>query len=157
MASRFPVVRQTAWLSLVPQILVMVLLAFIFYPVNDRHFLWMAAAVYITLGLTLRTTIPSNHRKGLYFARKQKYEEALECFQESIRFFRARPWIDKYRYLVLLSSSRISYLEMDLINEAFCLSQTGKKKETIQKYEEVLKEFPDSQIAKLALKSLKEE
>ncbi|MES0490119.1 MAG: hypothetical protein ABUK01_09015 [Leptospirales bacterium] len=155
MASKTPVIRQTAWLSMIPQIVVILLLMFIFYQIEDRYFLVMAAAVYIVLGVTLRTAVPSQHRKGLYLARKQSYEEALVYFQESVVFFREHRWVDQYRYLVLLSSSRISYLEMDLINEAFCLSQMGKKAEAIQKYEETLTEFPDSQIAKTALQTLK--
>jgi len=154
MASKSPIVRQTAWLALIPQIVVLTLLMIIFYQVHEVYFILLAATTYVVLGITLRITVPGKHRKGLYLVRQQKHEEALVCFQESVTFFRAHPWIDKYRYLVLLSSSRISYLEMDLINEAYCLSQTGKKAETIQKYEEVLAEFPESQIAKSALNAL---
>ena len=47
-------------------------------------------------------------------------------------FFKRYNWIDKYRFVVLLSLSRISYTEMALANIAFChgqLGEGGKSKE----------------------------
>ena len=59
--------------------------------------------------------------------------------------------IDKYRYITLLSSSRISYTEMSLINIAYCYVQIGYREKTKQYYEKALALFPDNEMAKRAL------
>lgn len=52
----------------------------------------------------------------------------------------------------MLSSSRISYTEMALANIAFCYGQLGEGAKSKEYYENILKEFPDSQIAIVSLK-----
>ncbi len=155
MASKLPVVKQVAWLSLIPQIILLVII----FSVCSRFFpeypYVIGFSIYFIVFYLLRTLIPSCHRRGVKLFRKKRYEEAIPCFQESYSFFSRNPWLDKYRFLTMLSSSRISYVEMALLNEAFCLAQLERKAEAIGKYETVLQRFPDSEMAISALKMLK--
>ena len=155
MASKLPIVKQIAWLSILPQVLFMIVIGFIYFVFSPEQFTLKAAITYVAILFLLRTLIPPKHRKGVRLFKRKKFEEAIPCFQASYHFFSKHKWIDKYRYLTLLSSSRISYTEMALLNEAFCLTQIEKKKEATEKYEDVLKEFPESEIAQSALKLLK--
>ena len=45
--------------------------------------------------------------------------EAINEFQKSYDFFEKNQWVDKYRYLTLLTASKSSYREMALNNIAF--------------------------------------
>ncbi len=87
--------------------------------------------------------------------KKKKYAEALPLFGKSYSFFKKHWILDKHRWLFLLSQSTISYKEMALLNEAFCLGQLGRKEEAIKAYELVQQEYPESQMAEAALKMLK--
>lgn len=78
--------------------------------------------------------------------------DAIPHFEKSYEFFARHIWMDKYRYLVMLSSGRLSYREMALINIAFCYGQAGNGIMARGYYERTLQEFPDSSVAKTALK-----
>ena len=134
MASKKPVVRQVAWLSIFPQLLFMGILL-TFFGLTVRPFnlaLLLAMLTYLIISFTLRFTIPHNHRKGILFFRAGKFEPAIDEFQKSYDFFTKHKWIDRYRYITLLSSSRISYLEMALMNIAVCCAQSGDGKTSKQ-------------------------
>ncbi len=155
MSSKLPIVKQIAWLSILPQLLVVIVIGVVCYKINQENYIIITGIIYLILSFSLRTIIPSNHRKGMRLFKQKKFEEAIPHFIASYNFFKKYHWLDKYRYLTLLSSSQISYTEMALLNEAFCLSQIENKNEAIKKYEDVLLEFPNSEIAKSALKLLK--
>ena len=103
--------------------------------------------------LALRS-IPRNHRRGMKLFKTGQYIQAISEFQKSYEFFMKHAWIDKYRYFVLLSSSRISYTEMSLLNTAFCYTQIGQGALAKEYYEKTLAQFPDSEMAKSALRML---
>ena len=79
------------------------------------------------------------------------FKEAISDFMKSYEFFDKNNWIDKYRFLTLLSSSKMSYKEMALNNIAFCFSQIGNGVKAKEFYEKTLKEFPESGLAKAGL------
>ena len=56
--------------------------------------------------------------------------------------------------LFLLSSSRISYREMALINRAFCYTQIKEGEKAKELYKKALEEFPDSGMAKAGVNML---
>lgn len=157
MASGRPVVRQIAWASLIPQFIFIVALTFIFglfiKPLTNA---WEAALiVYLAAAILLRELVPRNHRKGIRFFKAGDYTRAIDEYRKSYEFFTKHAWIDKYRFLVLFSSSRISYTEMALLNIAYCHAQLGNGAKAIEAYEEVLRQFPDSQMAQSALQMLR--
>jgi tetratricopeptide (TPR) repeat protein len=110
------------------------------------------AIIYLTISFLVRFGVPSHHRKGIALFKKGSFMEAIPFFEKSYVFFKKNEWIDKYRYITLLSSSRISYTEMALLNIAFCYGQSGNGKESKDYYEKVLSEFPNSEIAKASLR-----
>jgi tetratricopeptide (TPR) repeat protein len=152
MASSQPIVRQINWFSIIPQILVFVIISSIYYFWGIQDFILFGAATYLTLSLTLRKIIPKSHRKGIVFFKKREYEKAICEFEKSYEFFKRNEWIDKYRFLVLLSSSRASYIEMALLNIAFCYGQIGEGAKSKDYYESTLREFPGSQMAIVSLR-----
>jgi tetratricopeptide (TPR) repeat protein len=100
----------------------------------------------------LRFQIPKHHRRGIALFKKKSFSEAIPQFEKSYTFFKNNSWIDRFRFITFMSSSRISYTEMALINMAFCYGQIGDGKRSIELYEKALKEFPDSEMAKASLR-----
>lgn len=151
MASGKPIVRQVAWLSLIPQMLVLFGIIFLFRQLGIVEPIVTGAAAYLIILLVLRKRVALDHRKGINLFKKSAYAEAIPHFEKSYAFFNKHSWIDRWRYIVLLSSSKISYREMALLNIAFCHGQTGNGPESKKVYEQTLQEFPDSEMAKAAL------
>ena len=156
MSSGKPIVRQISWLSLFPQLLVAALLVTGCCLLIGPSVLavWTAMAVYLILSFTLKQTIPRSHRTGMAFLKSGDYARAAAEFEKSYAFFTRHSWIDRARFLTLLSSSRVSYTEMALLNLAFCCTQTGDGAGAKRYYEKALEQFPDSEMAKTALKMI---
>ena len=152
MASTQPIIRQISWFSLVLQILVFMFMAFVLFICGVEDSLLFVAVIYLLLSFFLKKLIPKFHRKGMRYFRNKKYDLAINEYKKSYEFFQKNKWIDKYRALFLLSSSRISYSEMALVNIAYCYGQVGEGTKSKEIYEETLKEFPNSEIALEALK-----
>jgi tetratricopeptide (TPR) repeat protein len=153
MSSKKPIVRQTAWVSLLPHLILLALLMYVFslFIQSFNMAVLSASASYLVISFTLRYTIPRNHRRGIVLFKADKYPQAIEEYKKSYEFFRKHAWIDKYRFITLLSSSRISYTEMALNNIAYCYAQTGNAELAKQYYQKTLDLFPDSALAKSAL------
>jgi len=154
MSSTQPVIKQINWLSLIPQLIVMVILIYIYYLIKVSDPVIYGVCTYLVLSVLLRQIVPIYHRKGITYYKAKQYEKAIVEFEKSFEFFMKHRWIDKNRFIVLLSSSRVSYLEMSLINIAFCYGQLGDGKKSKECYEKALSEFPHSQMAITALKML---
>lgn len=154
MSSGTPIIRQTAWISLIPQAMFMALLAFIWYLLEADNPYFYGLFTYIILSFLLRFAIPRSHRNGIILVKNGRYDLAIEHFENSYAFFKKYEWVDKYRYLVLLNSSRSSYREMALVNLAFCYAQEGDGEQARACYERTLHEFPGSKIAVIGLKML---
>ena len=151
MASSKPIVRQVAWFALVPQMAIFLFIYAVLTGLNVVMPITYCVIIYLILFVGLRFSIPINHRRGIAAFKKENYQLAIESFNKSREFFESHGWIDRWRYLLLLSSSRISYREMALLNIAYCYGQLGKRNKSKEVYEEVLRLFPDSQMAISAL------
>jgi tetratricopeptide (TPR) repeat protein len=154
MSSKTPTVKQVAWISILPQMIVMGLLMFLWYHYNQQDFIIYGAGSYLVLSYILRTSIPKEHRNGMKKVKTENFESAIPNFERSYEFFQKHDWIDKFRFLVLLSSSRITYKEMALNNIAFCYGQIGQGDKSREFYKRTLKEYPDSGMAKAGLRLL---
>ena len=152
MASSAPIVRQIAWISVVPQLVFMALLMAAAYLAGFEPFIVVGAAAYLVLSLGLRRLIPRDHRAGIALFRRERFAEALPHFQRSYEFFTRHRWLDDWRFITLLSSSRISYREMALLNVAYCYGQTGDGERSREYYQRVAQEFPGSRIAEASLR-----
>lgn len=156
MSSNKPIVRQRAWLAGLFHILLLVVLGFIFGLFFGSFIdgLDMALIVYFIAYLLLRFLVPRNHRQGIAFFKSGDYTQAIGEFEKSYDFFTRHAWIDKYRFIVLLSDSRISYTEMALVNIAFCYTQIGNGSKAKEYYEKTLSQFPNSGMAQSALQMI---
>ena len=147
-----PIVKQVSWVSLIPQIIILIALIYIARLLGFKNYDYIGIIFYIIFIYVLRFQIPKDHRRGIKLYKKHNFSEAIPFFQKSHDFFRKHSWVDKFRFITLMSSSRISYTEMALLNMAFCHSQIGNGKESKEIYVQVLKEFPNSEIAKASLR-----
>lgn len=148
-----PVLRKIAWVSLFPQFSAMGVLVVVFVLFVKTFWLalYLGVLTYLVISFTLERYIPHNHRKGVVLCKQGNYMQAIEEFMKSYHFFCKHSWIDKYRYLTLLSSSKVSYAEMALLNIAFCYAQLNDVKLAKEYYQKTLEDFPDSETAKVAL------
>ncbi len=156
MPSPTPIIRQTAWISLVPQLIFMGLLIYGFHLLRfsmPRAFIYGALA-YLSLSSSLRRWLKKHHREGMRLVKEQDFENAILSFEKSVAFFTRHAWIDTYRFLTMLDSSKISYKEMGLTNIAFCYYRMGDTEMAKSYYEGLLSEFPESKLASASLTML---
>jgi tetratricopeptide (TPR) repeat protein len=150
-----PVVRSRLnWPFLFPQIILMYLLIRSFDKWSEEWGWITAIIVYILLRFLLQSVVAKDHRRGIRKMQQHKFEEALDCFKRSADFFTKNSWIDRLRFITLLSSLKMSYREISLCNWAFCLSQLGRGEEAIALYQDILKQYPDNYLASTALRML---
>lgn len=154
MASNVPTVRQVAWISLIPQFIFMGLIVFVYYILEFTDPFLYGALTYLIISFGLRNLIAKDHRQGMKLVKQQQFETAIPQFENSVAFFKKNNWIDKYRFLTLLSSSKMTYKEMGLCNIAFCYSQIGNGQKAKEYYEQALKEFPENGLAIAGLKMI---
>ena len=154
MSSKIPTIRQIAWISIAHQLVVMGLIMLVWYQFEKSNFVLFGVLMYLLISQILRRTISREHRKGMVKVKREQFEAAIPYFKRSYEFFKKNAWIDKYRFLTLLSSSKMSYKEMALNNIAFCYGQIGDGNLSKEFYQRTLDEFPDSGMAKVALRLL---
>lgn len=152
--ANIPIIRQVAWLALIPQLLFMWLLVAVFYFLSFEQFILFGAVSYLMVSFLLRNLIPTNHRKGIKLTKELKFQEAITEYEKSIQFFKKHSWLDKYRYLVLLNSSKMNFREMGLCNIAFCYGQIGNINKAEKYYNLVLTEFPENGIAQTGIRMI---
>lgn len=154
MASKVPFVNQIAWVALIPQILFLGLLMFIYYLLNVGDFVLLGAITYLVLSYVVRKLMLKSFYRGIKLLKKLEVEAAIPYFETCVGFFSRNSWLDKYRYLMLLSSSKMTFREMSLCNIAFCYGQINEGQKSKKLYEQILKEYPDNVIALTALKMI---
>ncbi|WLD22742.1 tetratricopeptide repeat protein [Flavobacterium dauae] len=153
--NKIPTINQMNWFSTIPQLIFMGILIIFYYLLNINDPILWGALTYLVLSYGLKFFFAKDHNKGIKLIKLNDYTEAINSFEKSVEYFQKNRWIDKYRFLTLLSSSNLSYIEMDLNNIAFCYAQIGNGDQAKYYYQKVLNEFPDSTLAKTALNILK--
>jgi tetratricopeptide (TPR) repeat protein len=103
------------------------------------------------LSYGLRNLITRSHQKGINLVKQGNFIDAIPYFERSVKYFSENDWVDKYRFLTMLSSSKMSYREMGLCNIAFCFSQTGEGQKAKELYQFTLNEYPENVLAQTAL------
>jgi tetratricopeptide (TPR) repeat protein len=152
--SNIPIVNQPSWISLVSKLLLIALFIYLFHILALGDPFINGSLAYLMLFFILRTQVAKSHRKGMQLVNQQKFIEAIPLFENSVDFFTKNSWVDKYRYLTLLSSSKMSNKEMGLCNIAICYSQTNNVQKAREYYERVVREFPENSLAITGLKML---
>jgi len=152
MASKQPFVKQIAWISLIPQLGVGAVLCGVMFAIGAPVPIVTGVVAYLLLWMGIQLTVLAQPRRAIRLLKRKDFVAAIPELEEIYAFFTRHLWIDKYRYLTLLVSSRMSYREMALINLAYCHAQNGNGAKSKEYYQRALDEFPDSEIAQSALK-----
>ncbi|WP_143822153.1 tetratricopeptide repeat protein [Mucilaginibacter pedocola] len=139
---------------MIPQILLLVTLFYLFDTEDEIAGIIWAILVYYIIIYAVRTLVAKAHRKAINDLRKGNYEAAIGGFKKSVAFFTKNAWVDKYRFITLLSASKLTYREMGLCNIGFCLTQTNRGSEAKDVYRDVLHQYPENEIAITALRML---
>jgi hypothetical protein len=147
-------VRQVSWPAVLPQLVAIGGAMGIAYVLGVPNAPLWGAAAYLAYSLSSRQLIPRAHRAGIRLVKQQRFAEAIPKFHESYDFFERHPWVDRFRSLVLMSPSAMSYREMALANIAFCYAQLGDGEQSRIFYQKCLKRFPGSGLATAALRML---
>lgn len=151
MASNLPTARQVDWISIIPHLAIMWLIMFAYFMANSTQFIIFGALTYLVLSYSLRNFVPLDHKVGMRLVHKKEFQNAVPYFHKSYDFSNKYSWIDKYRYVTLLSSSKMCYKEIALNNIAFCYGQLGEGEKAVEYYSYLHKEYPDNEMAKAAL------
>ncbi len=154
MGSRTQIVRPISWPAALPQFCALLIAIAIAYLLGGREVAPWGALVYLAYSIGSRQLIPWAHRAGVRLTQRQKFAEAIPKFQESFDFFERHPWVDRFRSVVLMSPSAMSYREMAMANIAFCYGQLGDGQQSRAYYQKCLERFPESGVATAALRML---
>lgn len=147
-----PVIHQIAWLSLFLQLLIIAIFigAANYFAVIKP--ILAATLAYLIMAIVIRLFLTSHHRRGMHFAREGRHELAIAEFQKSYEFFHRHAWLDEMRYIFLLSTSRVSYREMGMLNMAYCDLWQDRGEDAVRTYLRTVEEFPDSGMAWTGIK-----
>ncbi len=158
MKGKAPVVRQVSWPFVLPQIAAMAASVFVVYvvlrPQEFVHALMIGCGIYLVYSIGSRRLITRAHRKGIRLSKRGEFREAIEHYRRSHDFFTMHPWVDKYRSIILMSCSAISYREMALVNMGFCYGQIGEAQKAKECYQAAVDAFPRSAMAASALRMI---
>ncbi|WP_104384414.1 tol-pal system YbgF family protein [Sphingobacterium sp. HMA12] len=154
MSSNVPIVRQISWPAFAIVFAITLAFLFTFEYIFQTDDVFIGVIIFSILAIVLRMTVPRSHRKGMKALKQNDFETAIAHFKKSVDYFTRNKWVDKYRVITVLSSSKMCYREMGLCNIAFCYSQTMQAEKAKALYEEILEEYPDNGIAYYALNSI---
>lgn len=156
MCSKIPIIRKIAWVALVPQLTLMFSLFFVFcFFIPSTYLALMASATtFLFLSFSLRGLIALNHRKGVFLSKRGYYEQAIEAFRTSYDFFLKYEWVDQFRYITMLSSSRFYYREMALMNMAFCYTKLGEFDTAKELYQKTRALFPENELVRESIDTI---
>jgi tetratricopeptide (TPR) repeat protein len=154
MSSAVPTIRQMSWPAVLPQLVAIGAAMGIAYLLGVPDAVLWGAAVYLAYSIGSRQFIARAQRAGIRLVQQERFAEAIPKFQESFEFFERHPWIDRYRSIVLMSPSAMSYREMALANIGFCYGQLGDGERSRAYFQKCLERFPGSGLATAALRML---
>ena len=146
-----PTDRSIAWISLVPQLILMGIIFGVFYILKVKEPFLFVGFTYLLLSFGLKKIFLRNHNKGITLTKEGKNVEAIASFEKSAKFFSDHRWLDHYRFLTLLSASKCHYREMALVNISYCYMDLDNQDKAKEYYMKVLQEYPDNEMAKLGL------
>ena len=159
MKAKPPIIRPISWVAVLVQlalICVFALLIRVLFGVREPALVFLLGAIAHSVIYRLtRLLLTPEHRRGIALFRAQRFSEAAPQFEASYAALGRRPWIDRFRLLLLGSGGSMSYREMALCNAAFAYSQVGDGSRAVALYEQALREFPDSALAASSLQMLR--
>jgi tetratricopeptide (TPR) repeat protein len=154
-----PIIRPISWIAVVVQLAIICVFAFLvrfLFGVRELALAFLLGAIaHSVIYRLMRLLLTREHRRGIMLFRARKFAEAAPEFEASYAALRRRPWIDRFRLLLLGSGGSMSYREMALCNAAFAYAQVADGSRAIKLYEQALREFPESGLAASSLQMLR--
>jgi len=150
--SKTLIVRPVSWLNAGITLGILGLFVVVGYLLNQTPGVLFGAILYLALSQLLRRLIPRHHRSAIGHCRRGEYERAIPEFEKSAAFFSDYEWIDRFRAITMLSAAGMWYREMAIVSLGFCYAQIGDGANARRHYEQCLKEFPDNEMARAALR-----
>ncbi len=156
MTSKVPFVKQeTNWLAFIPKLAVIGILCLCFYPLDKQSFFLIAFFAYFMLTLLARWLFfPNALYEGITLIKQAKFQEAIPVIQVTIDYYTKHSWIDKFRFLLLISSAKRTIRESSICNLAYCYLQTGNIQKAKEIYHDVLLQYPENINAKSMLNTI---
>jgi hypothetical protein len=155
MAETVPTARQISWIATIPQFAALAMAVATGWLVTRSNIgMMVGVAIYLVYSFGSRHLIPFAHRKGVSLSQNQKFAESIVAHEASYNFFTRHPWLDRYRSIIMMSASAVSFREMALLNIAFAHSQIGNGEKAKEYYRRTLAEFPNSNMAIAALRMI---
>lgn len=141
---------QLAFVSVIASVLIM-------FNFDGESAVFYSVLLYFLLFYIARSMLTYHHRMGIRSYRKQQFQEAVDYFEKSRDFFARHPGLDRFRFAVLFSVSRLSYLALAENNAGFCYAKLGKLQEAERAFTRSLELAPGNPMAQSALEVVKEE
>jgi hypothetical protein len=155
MGGRVPIVTSISWWATIPQFAALAICCAVgYWLLRSPRGVMVGAAVYLAYSFGSRSLIPWYHRRGVRLSRHGRFAEAIPQHQTSYDFFTRHAWLDRYRAIVMMSPSAMSFREMALLNIAFAYAQLGDGAKAKEFYRRALEEFPGSAMAVAALRMI---
>jgi tetratricopeptide (TPR) repeat protein len=152
MSGTVAIQRRIAWSSMLVHLpIIEILCATMYWGIGLQPWttaLMAAAAIYLLWSILSKAVALGPHRRGLGFVARGLYEDAGREFSKSYERFCTNNWIDRYRVLILLDSSAVSYREMALINMGYAELRAGQVRDAWESYRKAFREFPGSAAAR---------
>ncbi len=125
------------------------LLLISFADLDSQSFVWYTVGLVIMLagGLRLyrwaaRRLFLADLYQGVDYLKKGQFEQALVAFQAQYYVLESNSWVDRYRWLVLLSPTTYSFREVALLYQVAPYVQLGDKKRVMDATRECLRINP---------------
>jgi len=139
--------RLSAW-ALAYYILVEMVFIYLFFLwcQGKVYGLFMGILAFLIILLLQQFWHRRSFRQGIRYLKKNQYEAAITCFQKSLKHFEQYPFLDKYRYVLLISPSEISCREMALQNILACYCFLNNKEKATFYYDSLIRINDDWEV-----------
>ena len=150
-----PIILKTSWFRLIPHLIAIVFFSYL-VSLTGLYDDWIynlivGWAFVLLYRLIIRHTVTKDHARGIKLVKRQRFEEAVEAFHDSLTFFKQHPSLDKWRSIIFLSPGKYGYREMAYANLGFVYGQLGDGEKAMEYYNKCLELNPKSGLAKSAL------
>ncbi len=149
------IVNRGSLLLLIPQLLSMFVLValaeYVIRPEIVTTSVIVGISTFLVYSQSSRLILLTHHRRGMRHTKRGEFADAIASFEKSYEFLSNHSWIDRFRWIVMMSPSEMQYREMALVNIAHCNMQLENVKAAKEFYEKTLREFPESVMAKSSM------
>jgi len=114
----------------------------------------IGTVVFFVLRVLLQRHAKSFQKRGLQLMAEERYAEAAVAFEAGFQFFEEHRSLDRHRAITMLDHSEMDWREIMLANTASNHAMAGNKARAIELYEHCLQLYPESRLAKPALRFL---